>query len=142
MARRADVFLSARRLRVNPKKKVQWAEQCLKRAVALLPMQTTVRMTYWHEAEGTATCAADPKYFRAHININLEDLHTKKDIAKYVFHEVVHIPLWPLYLKAKRLAKNSNEPKVLGKDVYDTNEFVTTTIELMFFELVFPEFKE
>lgn len=127
---------------MNPKKKVIWAEKCLERAVKLLPAQTTVRMTYRYDEDRTATCIAEPEYFRAIINVNLEDLRDEKEIAQYIFHEVMHIPIWPLFQVAKRLAKNANDRTVLRKVVVDANEYVTTSLELMFFKLVFPEFND
>ena len=124
---------------MNPKKKVKWAEECLDRTARLLPLETTVRMTYRHDGENTATCVAEPEYFRALVNANLEDLHTRKAIAQHVFHEVVHIPIWPLYDVAMDLSKGD---KFARKQVRRTNEFTTTSLELMFFKLVFPEFED
>ena len=123
---------------MNPKNKVAWAKKCLARAVGLLPTETTVRMTFRYDDDNTATCVAEPEYFRAVINANLEELHTKKAIAEHVFHEVVHIPLWPLFDLARDLCPD----KLAKKQVRKANEFVTTSLELMFFKLVFPEFEE
>ena len=123
---------------MSPEKKVGWAESCLKRVVGLLPVQTTVRMTYRHDRKNTATCLAEPEYFRAIVNVSLEDLKTKKDIAQHIFHEVIHIPVWPLFDVGLDLCHDKFE----RKQVRDTNEFVTSSLELMFFQLVFPEFEE
>lgn len=123
---------------MTPKKKVKWAEECLKRAVSLLPTQTHVRMTHRHSDDGGGDCAAEYQYFRADINIDLESMDTKKSIAQYVFHEVMHIPVAPL----ARVAKHLSPDRFAKKQVTDLHEFVTTSLELMFFKLVFPEFEE
>ena len=122
---------------MSPKKKVQWAEECLARAVELLPTTTHVRMTHRYSEEGGGECRAEYQYFRADINADLESLHTKRAIAQYIFHEVIHIPLDPL----ARIAKHLCHDRFAKKQVRDLHEYVTTSLELMFFKLVFPEFE-
>jgi hypothetical protein len=120
---------------MKPEIKERWARRYLARAVKLLPSEVTVRLTCRYDEANAASCVVEPEYYRAQINANLEYLHTKRAIAEHVFHEVVHIPLWPLFDMARDLCPD----KFTKKQVRKTNEFVTTSIELMFFKLVFPE---
>ena len=122
---------------MSPELKEKWARKYLERAVKLLPSETTVRMTCRYDEKNAATCVAEPEYFRAQVNANLEYLHTKQAIAEHIFHEIVHIPTWPLYDLAQDLCPD----KFAKRQVRKTNEFVTTSLELMFFKLVFPEFE-
>ena len=120
----------------------RYATKCMKRLVKLIPYAITVRSSFLYDSKNSAHCSIEPEYFRGAVNINIDELKTEKDIARHVMHEFMHIPGWELYTVAGDLAKSTNEEKLMKKAVRRANETMASTLEEMFFLLVFPEFAE
>ena len=120
----------------------RYAMRCIKRVVKLLPHAITIKSSFLYDKETGAYCNFEPEYLRGSININIDTLQTEEDIAKHVLHEFMHVPGWELYTVAGDLARGTNESKLMKKVVRRANETMATTLEDMFFLLVFPEFDE
>ncbi len=88
-----------------------------------------------------AYCNVEPEYLRGSVNVNIDSLLTEEDIAKHVLHEFMHIPGWELFTVAGDLARGTGEKKLMKKAVRRANETMASTLEDMFFLLVFPEFE-
>lgn len=111
------------------------------RTHGLLPYQRTVDIVYKNHPNSFAVIVSESKYFRAHIQIDLDRHNTARELAQNVFHEFMHILNEPLATYAARLAKRSDD-KIHKKNVDDAIEEVTSATELMFFSTVFPEYNE
>ncbi len=112
------------------------------RIAKLMPGRLVVKPSFLYDKENMAACAIEPEYLRGSININIDSLMTEKDIAQHVLHEFMHIPGWELFTVAGDMAKSTNEAKLMKKVVRRANETMASTLEDMFFLLVFPEFDE
>ena len=112
------------------------------RIAALMPGRMKIKPSFLHEKGANASCSIEPEYLRGSMNINIDDLQTEKDIAQHVLHEFMHIPGWELYIIAGDLARSTNETKIMKKVIRRANETMASTLEDMFFLLVFPEFDE
>ena len=120
----------------------RYAKKCMNRVVQLLPHAIQIKSSFLFDKGSEAYCSVQPEYFRGSININIDTLKTEEDIAKHVMHEFMHIPGWELFTVAGDLARNTQESKLLKKVVRRANETMASTLENMFFLLVFPEFDE
>jgi len=118
---------------MTPREKERFAYKCLKYVGNLLPTNFTITPQFRFDPENAAACTAQPEYYRATININLEELKTKKAILAHVIHEICHIPTWPLYHVASELAEGDAFKTEI---VRVNNELATTTLELMFMALI------
>lgn len=118
----------------------RYARKCMDRVVKLVPCTIQIKPSFLFDKSSGAYCNIEPEYFRGSININIDTLKTEEDIAKHVMHEFMHIPGWELYTVAGDLARNMQESKVMKKVVRRANEVMASTLENMFFLLVFPEF--
>ncbi len=116
--------------------------RCIKRVVKLVPHAITIKSSFLFDKDTGAYCNFEPEYLRGSININIDTLQTEEDIAKHVLHEFMHVPGWELYTIAGDMARNTNESKLMKKVVRRANETRASTLEDMFFPLVFPEFDE
>ena len=124
----------------NQKRK--YALACARRIAKLLPFYSSLTVKYRFEEGALGSCQFELEYYRGKININVEAHETERDIAMTTFHEFMHVPVWSLFELADRLAKGSNERKILRKQVQTANETAASTLENMFFLLVFPEHGE
>ena len=118
----------------------RYATKCMKRVAALMPNRMMLKSSFLFDKENGAYCAIEPEYLRGSININIDTLLTEKDIAQHVLPEFMHIPGWELYIVAGDMAKNTSEARLMKKVVRRANETMASTLEDMFFLLVFPEF--
>ncbi len=118
----------------------RYATKCMRRVADLMPNRMVIKSSFLFDKDNGASCIIEPEYLRGSVNINIDTLLTKKDIAQHVVHEFMHIPGWDLYIVAGDLAKGTNEPKIMRKVVRRANETMASTLEDMFFLLVFPEF--
>ena len=118
----------------------RYATKCMKRVARLMPGRMRVKPSFLFDKENGASCSIEPEYLRGSVNINIDTLLTEEDIARHVLHEFMHIPGWDLYTVAGDLAKSTNEEKLMKKTVRRANETMASTLEEMFFLLVFPEF--
>ena len=119
----------------------RYAIRCMNRVVKLLPGRITIKSSFLFDKETGAYCNFEPEYLRGSININVDTLLTEEDIAKHVLHEFMHLPGWELYTVAGDLARGTNESKLMKKVVRRANETMASTLEDMFFLLIFPEFE-
>ena len=119
----------------------RYAVRCMNRLAKLMPSRLTVKPSFLYDKTTGAYCNFEPEYFRGSININIDTLQTEEDIAKHVLHEFMHVPGWELYTVAGDLARGTNESKLMKKVVRRANEMMASTLEDMFFLLVFPEFE-
>lgn len=119
-----------------------YAMKCIRRIANLMPSCMTLKSSFLFDKGSMAYCSIEPEYLRGSININIDSLLTEQDIAKHTLHEFMHIPGWELYTVAGDLARNTQEAKVMKKVVRRANETMASTLEDMFFLLVFPEFAE
>ena len=113
----------------------------MNRVVKLLPRHLTIKPSFLYDKTTGAYCNFEPEYFRGSVNINIDTLQTEEDIAKHVLHEFMHVPGWELYTVAGDMARNTQESKLMKKVVRRANETMASTLEDMFFLLVFPEFE-
>ena len=60
----------------------------------------------------------------------------------WLVEDPLHIPGWELFTVAGDLARSTNEAKLMKKTVRRANETMASTLEDMFFLLVFPEHEE
>lgn len=120
----------------------RYATKCINRVLKLLPFRIMLKSTYLYEKDAGAHCSIEPEYLRGSFNINIDELQTEKAIAGHVLHEFMHIPGWELFTVAGDLARGTNEAKIMRKVVRRANEKMASTLEDMFFLLVFPEFDE
>ena len=120
----------------------RYATQCMNRIMKLLPVRMMIKSSFLFEKGAGAHCSIEPEYLRGAININIDDLQTEMTIARHVLHEFMHIPGWELFTVAGDLAKGTSEAKIMRKIVRRANETMASTLEEMFFLLVFPEFDE
>ena len=120
----------------------RYATKCMKRIANLMPSRMAITSSFLYNKEASAHCSIEPEYLRGSININIDRLLTEKDIAKHVLHEFMHIPGWELFTVAGDLARSTNEAKLMKKAVRRANEVMASTLEDMFFLLVFPEHGE
>ena len=114
----------------------------MKRIGDLMPSRLSLKSSFLFDKGSMAYCSIEPEYLRGNINVNVDSLLTKQDIARHTLHEFMHIPGWELYTIAGDLARNTQEAKVMKKVVRRANETMASTLEDMFFLLVFPEFDE
>ena len=120
----------------------RYAENCMRRIADLMPNRLTLKSSFLFDKGSMAYCTIEPEYLRGSINVNIDSLLTEKDIAKHTLHEFMHIPGWELFTVAGDLARNTQEAKLMKKVVRRANETMASTLEDMFFLLVFPEFDE
>ncbi len=120
----------------------RYATKCMKRIAELMPGRMVIKPSFLFDKASGAYCNIEPEYLRGSVNINIDTLQTEKDIARHVLHEFMHIPGWELFTVAGDLAKNTQEAKVMKKVVRRANETMASTLEDMFFLLIFPEFDE
>lgn len=120
----------------------RYAIKCMRRIADLMPSRMTIKSSFLFDKDAGAHCSIEPEYLRGAININIDTLLTEQDIAKHVLHEFMHIPGWELYTVAGDLARGTNEEKLMKKVVRRANETMASTLEDMFFLLVFPEFEQ
>ena len=118
----------------------RYATKCMRRIADLMPSRMVIKSSFLHDKDNGASCVIEPEYLRGHVNINIDTLLTEKDIAQHVLHEFMHIPGWELFIVAGDLAKNTSEARLMKKVVRRANETMASTLEDMFFLLVFPEF--
>ena len=119
----------------------RYATKCMKRIAALMPSRLTLKSSFLFDKGSMAYCSIEPEYLRGSVNVNIDSLLTEEDIAKHVLHEFMHIPGWELFTIAGDMARNTNESKLMKKVVRRANETMASTLEDMFFPLVFPEFE-
>ena len=120
----------------------RYTVKCMNRVAVLLPMRMAIKPSFLYDKTSGAYCNIEPEYFRGSVNINIDTLTTEKEIAQHVLHEYMHIPGWELFTVAGDLARSTNEAKLMKKVVRRANETMASTLEDMFFLLVFPEFDE
>ncbi len=120
----------------------RYAMKCMKRIADLMPARMLIKPSFLFNKDASAHCSIEPEYLRGHVNINIDTLQTEKDIAQHVLHEFMHIPGWELFTVAGDLARSTNEAKLMKKVVRRANETMASTLEDMFFLLVFPEHEE
>jgi len=118
----------------------RYAIKCMRRIADLMPNRMVIKSSFLFEKDNGASCSIEPEYLRGLVNINIDALLTEKDIAQHVLHEFMHIPGWELFIVAGDMAKNTSEAKLMKKVVRRANETMASTLEDMFFLLVFPEF--
>ena len=118
----------------------RYAMKCMRRVADLMPSCMTIKSSFLFDKDNGASCSIEPEYLRGSVNINIDMLLTEKDIAQDVLHEFMHIPGWELFTVAGDLARNTNERQLMKKVVRRANETMASTLEDMFFLLVFPEF--
>ena len=119
----------------------RYATKCMKRIAALMPSRLTLKSSFLFDKGSMAYCSIEPEYLRGSVNVNIDSLLTKEDIAKHVLHEFMHIPGWELFTIAGDMARNTNESKLMKKVVRRANETMASTLEDMFCLLIFPEFE-
>ncbi len=119
----------------------RYATKCMERVAKLMPGRLALKPSFLFDKGSMAYCNIEPEYLRGSINVNIDSLLTEEDIAKHVLHEFMHIPGWELYTVAGDLARGTNESKLMKKVVRRANETMASTLEDMFFLLVFPEFE-
>ena len=113
----------------------------MERIAALMPSRLKIKPSFLFDKGSMAYCNIEPEYLRGSVNVNIDSLLTEEDIAKHVLHEFMHIPGWELFIVAGDLARNTNESKLMKKVVRRANETMASTLEDMFFLLIFPEFE-
>ena len=119
----------------------RYATKCMKRIAALMPSRLKIKPSFLFDKGSMAYCNIEPEYLRGSVNVNIDSLLTEEDIAKHTLHEFMHIPGWELFIVAGDLARNTNESKLMKKVVRRANETMASTLEDMFFLLIFPEFE-
>ncbi len=119
----------------------RYATKCMERIAKLMPGRMTLTPSFRFDKGSMAYCNFEPEYLRGSVNVNIDSLLTEKAIATHVLHEFMHIPGWELFTIAGDLARNTQESKVMKKVVRRANETMASTLEDMFFLLVFPEFE-
>ena len=120
----------------------RYADKCMKYVHGLMPRSLSIKPSFLFNKDAGAHCSIEPEYLRGSININIDTLTTKEGIARHVLHEFMHIPGWELFTVAGDLARSTSEAKLMKKAVRRANETMASTLEEMFFLLVFPEFDE
>jgi len=123
---------------VNQAEKQAYAEVCLKRLAKLLPYLYDLDRSYEPSKKNAGACSTEPEYFRSHINLDLAGMKDQRTIARHVCHEFSHIPHWPVFDIAQRLATGKFEKT----QVKLANESSTTAWEIILFRLAFPELSE
>ena len=113
----------------------------MKRIAKLMPNHMTFKPSFLFDKGSMAYCSIEPEYLRGSINVNIDSLVTEEDIAKHILHEFMHIPGWELFTVAGDMARDTQESKLMKKVVRRANETMASTLEDMFFLLVFPEFE-
>jgi len=119
----------------------RYATKCMERIAALMPSRLKIKPSFLFDKGSMAYCNIEPEYLRGSVNVNIDSLLTEEDIAKHTLHEFMHIPGWELFIVAGDLARNTNESKLMKKVVRRANETMASTLEDMFFLLIFPEFE-
>ncbi len=113
----------------------------MKHIAKLMPGRMTIKPSFLFDKGSMAYCNVEPEYLRGSVNVNIDSLLTEEDIAKHVLHEFMHIPGWELFTVAGDMARDTQESKLMKKVVRRANETMASTLEDMFFLLVFPEFE-